>query len=204
MRILETKVYTFEELSEEAKEKAIENYRYLEVELFDWYEPIYDMFKDTYSDLFEITDMYFSGFCSQGDGAMFEYSGVTEKLIDEFIAQLELTPLRKKIVKDIFHFRGSGKQHGHYYHEKCCWHIINIECTYAYREGYYPNIDEFMYELQVDFDAYVREKYIELAQQLYQWLEDEYEYLTNPEDEAIELFLQSIDYEYNENGERII
>ena len=48
------------------------------------------------------------------------------------------------------------------------------------------------------------EKYIELAQQLYQWLEDEYEYLTNPEDEAIELFLQSIDYEYNENGERII
>lgn len=203
MRVIETKVYTFDELSEEAKEKAIENYRFLEVELFEWYEPIYDMFKDTYSDLFEITNMYFSGFHSQGDGAMFEYGGITDKLIDEFIAQLELSPLRKKIVKDIFYFSGSGRQHGHYYHEKCCWHIINIECTYAYREGYYPNIDEFMYELQVDFDAYVREKYIELAQQLYQWLEDEYEYLTNPEDEAIELFLQSVDYEYNENGERI-
>jgi hypothetical protein len=162
---------------------------------------VYDTFKEKYSSLFEITNIYFSGFCSQGDGAMFEYGGITDKLIDEFIAQLELSPLRKKIVKDIFYFSGSGRQHGHYYHEKCCWHIINIECTYAYREGYYPNIDEFMYELQVDFDAYVREKYIDLAQELYQSLEDEYEWHTS--DEAIEERLIEGEYEFTENGELI-
>ena len=201
MRVLETKVYTFDELSEEAKEKAIEKNRHMNVEYWEWYHNVYDTFKKKYSDLFEITDMYFSGFCSQGDGAMFEYGGITDKLIDEFITQLELSPLRKKIVKDIFYFSGSGRQHGHYYHEKCCWHIINIECTYAYREGYYPNIDEFMYELQVDFDAYVREKYIDLAQELYQSLEDEYEWHTS--DEAIEERLIEGEYEFTENGELI-
>ena len=203
MRVIETKVYTFDELSEEAKEKAIENYRFLEVELFEWYEPIYDMFKDTYSDLFEITDMYFSGFHSQGDGAMFEYDGITDKLIDEFIAQLQLTPLRKKIVKEAIYFSGSGKHKGYYHNEHCCSHSIYVESQYAL-ERYHSNIQEFIYNLQIDFEYFIEEKYIELAQQLYQWLEDEYEYLTNPEDEAIELFLQSIDYEYNENGERII
>ena len=201
MRVLETKVYTFNELSEEAKERAIEKNRYIEVEFFDWYECIYIMFKEKYSDLFEITDIYFSGFHSQGDGAMFEYDGITDKLIDEFIAQLQLTPLRKKIVKDIYYFRGSGRQHGHYCHEKCCWHIINIECTYAYREGHYPNIDEFMYELQVDFDAYVRERYIELAQELYSMLKLDYEWLTS--DEAISETLIENEYEFTEDGERI-
>ncbi len=200
MRVIETKVYTFEELSEEAKEKAIEN-RYINVEISEWYWFIYDVFKHQYSNLFDITNIYFSGFHSQGDGAMFEYDGITDKLIDEFIAQLELSPLRKKIVKDIFYFSGSGKHKGYYHNEHCCWHIINIECTYAYREGYYPNIDEFMYELQVDFDAYVREKYIDLAKELYQSLEYEYEWHTS--DEAIEERLIENEYEFTENGELI-
>ena len=200
MRVIETKVYTFEELSEEAKEKAIKN-RYINVEISEWYWFIYDVFKHQYSNLFDITNIYFSGFHSQGDGAMFEYDGITDKLIDEFIAQLELSPLRKKIVKDIFYFSGSGKHKGYYHNEHCCWHIINIECTYAYREGYYPNIDEFMYELQVDFDAYVREKYIDLAKELYQSLEYEYEWHTS--DEAIEERLIENEYEFTENGELI-
>lgn len=203
MRVIETKVYTFDELSEEAKEKAIENYRYLEVELFDWYEPIYDMFKDTYSDLFEITNMYFSGFCSQGDGAMFEYGGITDKLIDEFISQLQLSTLRKKIVKEAIHFSGSGKHKGNYNHERSCSHSIYVESQYDL-ERYHSNIQEFIENIAMDFEVFIEEKYIELAQELYSMLESEYEYLTNPEDEAIFLFLQSVEYEYNENGERII
>ena len=201
MRAIETKVYTFDELSDEAKERAIESNRQVNVEYWEWYESVFDIFKEKYSDLFEITNIYFSGFWSQGDGAMFEYGGITEKLIDEFISQLELSPLRKKIVKDIFYFKGSGKQHGHYYHEKCCWHIVNIESNYGYREGYYPNIDEYMYELQVDFDVYVRERYIELAQKLYSMLESEYEWHTS--DEAVSEWLINNECEFSENGETL-
>ena len=201
MRVIETKVYTFDELSEEAKEKAIEKNRYVNVDISEWYYFVYDVFKHQYSNLFEITNIYFSGFCSQGDGAMFEYGGITEKLIDEFISQLELSPLRKKIVKDIFYFSGSGKHQGHYYHEKCCWHIVNIECNYAYREGYYPNIDEYMYDLQVEFDAYVRERYIELCSELYQSLKDEYEWYTS--DKAIKEHFIENEYEFTEQGDLI-
>ena len=38
MRIIETKVYPFEELDEQIKEKAIDNYRYISVEDHSWYE----------------------------------------------------------------------------------------------------------------------------------------------------------------------
>ena len=38
MRIIETKVYQFEELDEQTKEKAIDNYRYISVDDDSWYE----------------------------------------------------------------------------------------------------------------------------------------------------------------------
>ena len=38
MRIIETKAYQFEELDEQTKEKAIDNYRYIGVESDFWYE----------------------------------------------------------------------------------------------------------------------------------------------------------------------
>ena len=200
MRVIETKVYTFDELSEEAKEKAIENYRFLEVELFDWYEPIYDIFKDTYSDLFEITNMYFSGFHSQGDGAMFEYDGITDKLIDEFIAQLQLTPLRKKLVKEAIYFSGSGKYSGHYYHERTCSHSFYVESQYDL-ETYHKNIQEFIDNIAMDFEVFIEEKYIDLCQELYQSLKDEYEWYTS--DKAITEHLIENEYEFTEQGEII-
>ena len=45
MRILETKVYTFEELSEEAKERAIEKNRFVNVDISEWYYFVYGVFK---------------------------------------------------------------------------------------------------------------------------------------------------------------
>jgi hypothetical protein len=44
MRIAETKVYRFDELSEDAKQKAIENNRFINVEYFDWWHLSYDHF----------------------------------------------------------------------------------------------------------------------------------------------------------------
>ena len=38
MRIIETKVYQFEELDEQTKEKAIDNYRHISVDDDSWYE----------------------------------------------------------------------------------------------------------------------------------------------------------------------
>jgi len=200
MRILETKVYTFEELSEEAKERAIEKNRRINVDYWEWYDNVFDTFKEKYSDLFEITNMYFSGFYSQGDGAMFEYGGITDKLIDEFIGQLPITDHRKKTLKENIYFSGSGKQHRHYYHEKCCWHSINVDYKDVLYHGKYPNFNE-LGELQIDFEAFIEERYIDLAQELYQSLEGEYEWHTS--DESIRERLIEFEYEFTENGEII-
>lgn len=202
MRILETTVYTFDELSEEAKEHAIEKNRDINVEFWEWYHNVYDTFKEKYSDLFDIEKIYFSGFWSQGDGAMFEYGGINEKLIDEFIAQLKFSPLRKKIVKNIFYFSGNGKQSGNYYHERSCKHSTNVEHNYVVSMGHYPNIDDVMDDLQIMFEAFIEERYINLAQELYSMLESEYEWQTS--NEAIEQCLIGMECLFTENGESII
>lgn len=200
MRVIETKVYTFDELSEEAKEKAIEKNRYINVEIPEWYWFIYGVFKHQYSNLFDITNIYFSGFHSQGDGAMFEYDGITDKLIDEFIEQLQLTPLRKKIVKEAIHFSGSGKHKGHYSHERCCSHGTYVDSEYALYT-HHKNIQKFIDNLQTEFEYFIEEKYIELCQELYQSLNDEYEWYTS--DESIKEHLIENEYEFTKDGELI-
>jgi hypothetical protein len=200
MRVIETKVYTFDELSEETKEKVIEKNRYVNVDISEWYYFVYDVFKHQYSNLFEITNIYFSGFYSQGDGAMFEYGGITDKLIDEFISQLQLSTLRKKIVKEAIHFSGSGTHKGNYNHERSCSHSIYVESQYDL-ETYHNNIQEFIYNIQIDFEYFIEEKYIELCGELYQSLNDEYEWYTS--DKAIKEHFIENEYEFTEKGELI-
>lgn len=201
MRILETTVYTFDELSKEAKEHAIEKNRDINIEFWEWYDDIYLAFKEKYSDLFEITNMYFSGFWSQGDGAMFEYGGINDKLIDEFIGQLSLSPLRKKLVKEHIHFSGSGKQSGNYYHERSCSHSLYVEYDGTINCIHHVNIDNFISELSLDFEAFIEERYIDLAHELYSMLESEYEWHTS--NEAIEQCLIDMEYEFTKQGELI-
>ena len=201
MRILETKVYTFEELSEEAKERAIEKNRDINVEYWEWYDDIYLAFKEKYSDLFDIEKIYFSGFYSQGDGAMFEYNFVTDKLINEFIEQLPLSPLRKKLVKEHILFSGNGTHQGNYHNERSCCHRLFVEYSGIINCTHYVMIDNFIGELQLDFEEYIQERYIDLCQELYQSLQDEYEWHIS--NEAIEQCLIDMEYEFTEQGEAI-
>jgi len=70
--IEEVKVYKFNELSDEAKQKAIENLHDLNTS-YDWDQFITDDFKEKMNAIgFVVSNTYFSGFWSQGDGACFE------------------------------------------------------------------------------------------------------------------------------------
>ena len=68
----EEKSYTFDELSPEAKQNAIDRNRDYSVEGNDWWEPIIEGFTEDLEDI-GMTDVEceFSGFHSQGDGASF-------------------------------------------------------------------------------------------------------------------------------------
>lgn len=57
MRTIETKIYRFEELSDLAKENAIQNYRELNSH-YDWYEPTLDMFSSQFGIVIKSFDLY--------------------------------------------------------------------------------------------------------------------------------------------------
>jgi hypothetical protein len=202
MRILETKVFSFNELNEDAKEKAIERFRNFNVQDSFWYEDIFDNFKEEKGNkYFDIERIYFSGFWSQGDGAMFEYSGIKEELYFEVIESLKLPKWKKEILKICF-IDGNGKHSGHYYHYNSCSHSISIYLESGnYHWSSHPNIYEFLELYIQDIEEYIVNEYKELAKELYRMLESNYEYYTSDE-QIIETILAN-DYEFIEGGELI-
>jgi len=71
MRTQTVSLYTFNELSETAKEKAREWYRNNCLD-YEWYDLTIDEWKEFGAMLgIEIDNIYFSGFCHQGSGACF-------------------------------------------------------------------------------------------------------------------------------------
>jgi hypothetical protein len=187
-------IYEFSELSEEAKQKAVENNRDIVI-AHDWSSFVIEEIKKQNSDYFTIENIYFSGFWSQGDGAMFEYSCITEKLYFEAVESLSLPNWKKAILKNGYH-SAKGKHRGHYYHEKCCLHDIHIETDNGMQ--YYKNIERLFYENEDLICDYVIEKYEELCREIYEKLENEYNCQTS--DEVIIETIEANNYEFDVDG----
>jgi hypothetical protein len=88
MRTIETTIYTFDELSDAAKQRALNQHRYYEVE-HDWWNDVYYDWKSKLAERgysVRYDHMHFTGFCSQGDGACF--SGRVHKTSEETLALL--------------------------------------------------------------------------------------------------------------------
>lgn len=194
MRTIRIKLYKFNELSESAKQKAIESLYNINTG-YEWYKYTTEAFKEN-KDFFDITNTYFSGFSSQGDGAMFEYSGINTDFVNKIIDSLSLPNWKKKVLKHYIYVSGDGKQRGHYYHENSCSHNINIESNNGAQ--YYRNIELLIDSVSSTIEDAIIEKYKELAKELYRTLEKEYDYLTS--EEAIIETIEVNDYEFTQDG----
>src|SRR5690554_5914067 len=128
MRIIETKAYQLHELSSEAQEKAIDNFRE-GYPFHGWWDFVYEDVK-TVASLFglEIDEIYFSGFSSQGDGACFEgyysYKAGGLKAVEEYApTDMELYGIvqgLQDIQRRFFYgLTASTKHRGYYYHSGC-------------------------------------------------------------------------------------
>lgn len=198
MKTIEIKVYSFDELSEEAQQKAIESNRHFNVEYEDWYECVYDNFKEqALKEGFNVSKIYFSGFWSQGDGAMFEYDGIEDSIVLDFIETLNLSPMRKQWVINNIHGSAYGKHRGRYYHNGCCSHSIywqvdngNLHWSSTFYKWLSSHADEF--------EWFVRNRYNDLCYSLYNDLEIEYDGLTS--DEAVRESLIANEYDYTIDG----
>jgi hypothetical protein len=228
MRTIETTVYTFDELSDSAKEKALDNHRNREVEYDDWWDCTYDNFVEQaalkgYS--IQPKDIHFSGFWSQGDGACF--TGSVRKTSEETLALLpcdlaaeiklhhakcrllEIDPINLELTARII------TNNSHYSHSNTMeivetaiedenWGRCNMGPCFC--SPNWPDVcderDELIRKLGlVNFDYILREEAKDLADELYKSLEEEHEYLTS--DEYIAEGFRVRDDEFTEDGESI-
>ena len=125
---IKRKLYIFDELEDDAKEKAREWYRGGNLD-YEWHDCIYEDTK-TIAELFglDITKIYFSGFSSQGDGACFEghyeYKKGSLKAVKDYAPQdsdlYEIVQnLQQLQSKHFYQLQADTKHKGHYYHSMC-------------------------------------------------------------------------------------
>lgn len=173
----------------ELKQKVLEKYSHINVE-HDWHESVYINFK-TMTALqhgFLAYRIYFRGFGSQGDGAMFE------GCVNDFTKFVSDTRIKRLIQNGTIGFDMQFKHRGNYYHEKS-YNANMVESDYTtIDENLHPNIYNYLEKLESE----IKEQYETICKQLYRMLEQEYDYLTS--DEAIMQTIESNGYEFDSDG----
>lgn len=203
-RVDEVTEFLFKDLSASAQDTVIENNRYHDVEFNDWYGYMYEVHKEKLRALgFTNIDMQFSGFGSQGDGAVIlgrvSYFNFL-KQSDEGNAMLVALKLRFPDEDDREDYDGTitFTHRGHYCHEHS--YIKELECNC------YGVPDTFDEETNTRIRDFVEENVddwvVGLSKALYHDLGAEYDYLTS-DDYLRELFTGNDQTLYTAEGESV-
>lgn len=201
--VIETTVWNYEELSEEAKEKARNKWRENGLD-YEWWDSVFETVAEAAEMLgidlrhrtarsatgreWKEPSIYFSGFCSQGDGACFEGNwhyrkGSVRAIRAEFPKDKALHAVALALSKcagATFYTASAGIVHrGHYYHPGC------MDITVWHEQG--RDVRDDLSDALRDF-----------ANWIYAMLEREYEYLTS--DECVAEMLIANEYAFNEDG----
>ena len=128
MKVIETEVFTLDELDDKAKDKAREWYRDTLSDDSFWYECVIDDAKRMFALCgWEIKNIRWSGFSSQGDGACFEgrwsaHYVIAGGVIKEALREVELNRIAtgfEKLAREFPDASFTVKHRGHYNHENC-------------------------------------------------------------------------------------
>ena len=183
-----TFIYTFEELSEKVQQKVIEKNRLINIdEAGYWYMCIFLNWQDRLAEKgFSDAKIWFSGFCSQGDGACFD----ADVNLDVFLADNKFRHLRK--VKDMIFVSIKKNSYAfHYSHEKTRYVDCYIDGPAT---GATARLDALVEKLAETIES---ERY-SLSCEIYRDLEDSYDSMTS--DEAVKESLVEYDYEFYKDG----
>jgi len=190
MRTVRTKVYSFNELSNEAQQKAIEKYR-------NGSEIYLDFFNDAAieqinnSGFYDDIKLQYSLGYSQGDGLSFSCKRIEWKTIEPLFTEV-LGQGKEKTAKLIFEYcsficKGND---GRY----CFASKNDIDFTFENYNREYQNIKEVVGNVLTK----IENKYLELCKQLEKQGYSEIEYQQS--DEAIKETILANDYEFTKDG----
>lgn len=170
MKTITQNVYTFDELSEEARKKVLENLRDMNVDFVGWDECVLEDMKEQLEKAgFMEPKIFYSGFSSQGDGACFDVSYIDVDLIIANSGVPEFAQLKGKLVGGI----KKNSYANHYSHAGT-----------RYVELDYDDSDEEQdEELLTRLTEYVEQRRVEYCYDIYNALGKEYDYQTS--DEAV-------------------
>ena len=210
MKEITTTVYEYDELGECAKEAARDWYRGWAFD-DEWWDGCYET-AETAAKLLGITirrrpttrmdgtpghgspKIFFSGFCSQGDGACFEGDyryvwGSVATVRKEFPRDGELLGIAKALQKvqmrNSYKLQASAEQRGHYYHSGCMHVEVDRE------DGR---------EIAADGDSIVEQCLRDFADWIYDLLRTEYDYRNS--DEQVAEMIRVNEYTFTESGRR--
>lgn len=169
----------------------LDKYRYINVEHIDWWDSTYEMFKEDMKEQGIYTsNMYFSGFCSQGDGACFEGQLEDVPLFIEKNYKPDDYPMIRKLLDSGGSLKFSVSHSGHYYHENCTRFYIEADrleyCVDMPTEFHEQIVEQWDKELDneiVDFEKQSIDIFKNHMRELYRKLEQEHDHLTT--DEAV-------------------
>ena len=172
MRTIEVNLYEFEELSTEAKEKAIEKNRHINVD-YDWWDCTYDSTEEVGIKINSF-DIYYKTI----DITIEDSEHTASKTIEYFGEGMEVVKISKQFIEErdaLIKKLGEG----------------NDIAGYSVKDEFYHEYDE---EIEYLEEQYRRE----MAEEILTWLRDEYEYLQT--DEAIAETLIANEYDFTEDG----
>jgi hypothetical protein len=185
-------VYKFDELSEDAKQKAIKKYYDINVDFEYWAQFELDENKKKLEEMgyYDVKILY-SGFGSQGDGACFE----ARVNVPKFIRNHKKEDKFPMLMADSDLIFCVVKHSGHYYHENStsvdtCSYFDSSSFSAAELEA----VDKEIIELEklIDLDR------IQEGKRIYKELGNLYDHLTSHE--AIIETLKANDYDFTEDG----
>lgn len=187
---IEQNIYNHSDLllpeNSELKQKVLKNLSDINTN-YDWYDSVYYDFKtNIVPDLgFKVDKIRFSGFYSQGDGAMFEGS------VSDFTKFVSDTRIKRLIDNNNLDLSMEFKHVGNYSHERSYNAYLDNDIL---EYDSHPNIMNYLDNLEKE----IEEKYESTCKDLYRMLEKECEYLES--DESIMDTIESKCYEFDSDG----
>jgi hypothetical protein len=197
--IKETEVFTFDELSDSAKEKARDWYREGNLS-FDWWESVYEM-ADTAGKLLGIDidrkgrnssqpAIWFSGFYHQGSFCYIEADykhakGAVKAIKQEFPQDSDLHSIAERLQAE----------------QKPCFYKLGARMESQYRNGQSVEVfhTEELYKDIGKQEEELRDILRDFSSWIYSALEKEYEYLNS--DSFIDEGIAANEYQFTEDGE---
>lgn len=177
-------------------EKVLDRHRDINT-LDDWWDFVYDDCIEKLESLgYENTDIRFSGFYSQGDGASF--AGTVNVL--EWIRVNDKEEKYKRISKlinngviDINNDKIVRDRWNNYVHENTTTLYFDTNYQYGVCKNY-NNIEEVLKDLEHD----IYKHHVDLNKEIYRSLEETHDYLQS--DQSVCDTLEANDYEFDEQG----